>query len=224
LNQTNSKQHEQSPLESEHRDLKLWLSWMAANSLVGIIFIIPVLLIARLSDSSFEGDNSIGPDGLCGVDLLVGSFAIAYYQNRVLKRWTTFRGHNSWLPASFFGFIAAIIVIDFLTTITSALMAAFIGGAVLGTIEWFVLRLHFRGAAWWIPTNAVAWCVGVLILQLTNATFLPSLGHYYFPFRPAEAVIYWVGSLAVGVIIYGLLTGSMLLWFSGGSTLEPKSH
>lgn len=224
MNQTNSKQHEQSPLESEHRDLKLWLSWMTANSLVGIIFIIPVLLIARLSDSSFEDDNVIAPFGMCGVDLLVGSYAIAFYQNRVLKRFTIFRGHNFWVGASFIGFIAAVIALDIINNVFNALVGAFISGAVLGIIEWFVLRLYFRRAAWWIPTNAVAWGVGALILQLTNATFLPSLGHYNIPFRPTEAVIYWVGSFAVGVIIYGLLTGSMLLWFSGGSTLEPKSH
>jgi hypothetical protein len=224
LNQSTYEQHEPSPPESEHRGLRLWLSWMAANSLVGIIFILPVLLIARLSDASFSGDNNIAPIGMCGLDLLVGSYIIAYCQSRVLNRWTIYPGHISWLRTSFLGFIAAIIALDFLNTVTSALVVAFVAGGVLGTIEWFVLRRYFRRAAWWIPANAVAWGVGVLLIQLTNAAFLPGLStsHYNFPFRPTEAVIYWVGSFAVGVIIYGLVTGSMLLWFSQGSALNCR--
>jgi hypothetical protein len=226
LDGSTSEQHEPPPMKPEHRGLKLWLSWMAANSLVGIIFLLPVSIIASLPDYNFYDDNAIGPFGMCGVDLLVGSYIIAYCQSRVLNRWTDYPGHISWIRASFLGFIAAIIVLDFLNTITSVLVAASVAGAVLGTIEWFVLRRYFRRVAWWILANAVAWSVGVLLIQLTNTAFLPglSISHYNFPFRPAEAVGYWVLSFAIAVIVYGLITGSMLVWFSKKSNVNYETE
>jgi hypothetical protein len=226
LDESTSEQHEPSLTEPEHRGLKLWLSWMAANFLVGIIFILPVVIIASLPDYNFSDDNAIGPFGLCGVDLLVGSFAIAYCQSQVLQRFNLIQSSRSWLISSFLGFIAAVILFGIVNSYSSALAGAFVAGTVLGTIEWFVLVFYFRKAAWWILTNAVSWGIGVLILQLTNATFLPSLStsHYDFPFRPTEAVTYWVGSFAAGVIVYGLLTGATLVWFFRASVLNYETE
>ncbi len=175
-----------------------------------------MLLIAGLPDYNFCGDNYLGPLAMCGMDLLAGSFIIAFRQSQVLQRFTLIQSSRSWLISSFLGFIAAVILFGIVNSYSNALAGAFVAGTVLGTIEWFVLVFYFRKAAWWILTNAVSWGLGVLILQRINATFLPDLSTdgYIFPFRPPEAVIYWVVSFAVGILIYGLLTGAMLVRFS----------
>ena len=36
-------------------------------------------------------------------------------------------------------------------------------GALLGLAQWFVLRRHLRQAGWWVPANATAWAVGMVV-------------------------------------------------------------
>jgi hypothetical protein len=66
----------------------------------------------------------------------------------------------------------------------------FIGGASLGAAQWLILRRYFKRASLWIPAQAFAWGIVVLLVSLS-------------PFFV----------VAAGVIVGGL-SGAVLSWFA----------
>ena len=45
--------------------------------------------------------------------------------------------------------------------IAEGAVAGALGGAVIGTLQWLVLRTRLPGARWWVAASVLAWAVGV---------------------------------------------------------------
>ena len=82
-------------------------------------------------------------------------------------------------------------------------------GLVLGPIlawpQWLVLRHHLKRAIWWIPANALAWAVGMVII-FVGANSVP------------ESSLTWtialivLASLTIAGAVVGAIHGLFLLW------------
>jgi hypothetical protein len=97
-------------------------------------------------------------------------------------QWVLLHRYFIW-PLSWIGFsIAGWIVVDIWFNIISYWITAWtaiyvvpasaiIAGALLGAVQWFVLRKEVYCAGWWIVASALGWFVSAfisLILSLTN--------------------------------------------------------
>lgn len=51
-----------------------------------------------------------------------------------------------------------------LLMIALALLMGLVLGPILGLPQWVVLRSHVKRAGWWIPANAAAWALGMVII------------------------------------------------------------
>jgi hypothetical protein len=39
-----------------------------------------------------------------------------------------------------------------------------VGGAMLSSVQWLVLRRHVAGAGWWVPAHVLAWAAGMPLI------------------------------------------------------------
>jgi hypothetical protein len=93
-----------------------------------------------------------------------------------------------------------------------ALVAA-LGGLVIGTLQYAVLRSRLSRAAWWIPASTASWAVGVTAgLALVAATGLGGLAY-----REGHTL-----AGAVAGVFVGAITGALLTYFQ--SQTRSVSH
>jgi hypothetical protein len=76
-----------------------------------------------------------------------------------------------------------------LSDIFFGVIVGFVTGAILGILQWLVLRQNVLSAGWWVPASIFAWTSSML---------------YY---RPGVT-----GAGAYYGILSGLVTGTVLLW------------
>lgn len=50
-------------------------------------------------------------------------------------------------------------------------------GAVVGTVQWVVLRPLIRQAAWWIPASAAGWAAGIALVSWLLSPINPIAAH-----------------------------------------------
>jgi hypothetical protein len=48
-----------------------------------------------------------------------------------------------------------------------------IEGSIVGAAQWLALRRHVPKAGWWIPGNALAWMLGIVVVFL-GTSFIPA--------------------------------------------------
>ena len=70
------------------------------------------------------------------------------------------------------------------------------GGTVLGVLQWLVLRRQVARAGWWVLASSVGWVMGGLASGITNTT----------------------AGWAVLGIVYGAITGIVLVWLLAAGT------
>ncbi|SRR6266516_1289779 len=87
-------------------------------------------------------------------------------------------------------------------------MAAAMGialGAILGGSQWLALRRHVPKAGWWIPANALAWMLGMVVVFL-GTSFIPAEG-----ITMPVALILLLFVVAAGAVV-GAAHGLVLIW------------
>jgi hypothetical protein len=97
-----------------------------------------------------------------GIPLVISGVAIAGFQWSVLYK----RIHKSWrwLVFSSLAWIAGyILYILLIPGQLDILLGPFLG-AILGVVQWLILRKELEWTGWWIPINILAWTTGLTIM------------------------------------------------------------
>ncbi len=100
-----------------------------------------------------------------GIPLAISGVAIAAFQWSVLYK--RIRKSWRWLVFSSLAWIAGYILYILLIPGQSSILLGPFLGAVLGVVQWLILRSELEWAGWWIPISILAWTTGL--------TFMPGL-------------------------------------------------
>ena len=72
-------------------------------------------------------------------------------------------------------------------------------GLIIGFLQWFQLKKHYRRSFSWVPLNALGWGMCLLVMYLPKLN--PALNH----------ILILVLLFSLGATLYGALTGLMWL-------------
>ncbi len=78
-------------------------------------------------------------------------------------------------------------------------------GAILGAAQWLALRRHVPKAGWWVPANALAWMLGMVVVFL-GTSFIPAEG-----ITVPVALLLLMFVVAAGAVV-GAVHGLVLIW------------
>ena len=80
-----------------------------------------------------------------------------------------------------------------------------VAGPILAVAQWWVLRDYLPRAGWWIPANALAWAVGMVIV-FWGTSFIPASG------MTASVAAILVGCVILAGAAVGAIHGMALIW------------
>jgi hypothetical protein len=126
--------------KSDSLDWALWFYWIMATT------------VGWLAGSLF---SSAIPIAVSGVAITVFQGLVLYKRIRKVWRWVVFSSLG-WIA----GYIFSVI---FLPEELGILIGPLLG-AILGVIQWLLLRREFEWAGWWIPISIIAWTTGLTLL------------------------------------------------------------
>lgn len=78
-------------------------------------------------------------------------------------------------------------------------------GPLLGVPQWLVLRRHLSRAGWWVPANALAWMLGMVVI-FVGTGFIPVQG-----ITLPAALVLLLFVVAAGAVV-GAVHGLVLIW------------
>lgn len=78
-------------------------------------------------------------------------------------------------------------------------------GPLLGVPQWLVLRRHLSRAGWWVPANALAWMLGMVVI-FVGTGFIPVQG-----ITLPAALVLLLFVVAAGAVV-GAGHGLVLIW------------
>jgi NhaP-type Na+/H+ or K+/H+ antiporter len=78
-------------------------------------------------------------------------------------------------------------------------------GAILGLPQWLALRRYVPHAGWWVPANALAWMLGMVVIFI-GTSLIPASG---FSWQIAILLLMFV--VAAGAVV-GAVHGWCLIW------------
>jgi hypothetical protein len=175
-----------------HEERRQWLLWVLANAVgeavgLGITALVGAVVIFSLG----EGSGVLATLGMAALAILAGTFVegtvVGTAQWLVLRRSLSRMRWRTWALATGAGAFLAWTLGMIPSTVLSlgagpsdggepqaepsqALMygLAFLMGLVLGPVlgfaQWLALRRYVRGAALWMPANALAWALGMVVI------------------------------------------------------------
>lgn len=204
----------------------LWGYWVLATTIAQMVSLGMIEVISNTA-------NQVAPNDFNTVVTSIGAlqgFVLGVFQWLVLRR--CIRHAVWWIVATMVGtFLAWIIMMSAIavfaiinasalramtmTTCIKGIAVFGIGlGIVVGFTQWLVLQAHFRGAAWWIVANALAWS-SALTVALLGVGMVESGG-----FHLHSAAI---GAAISGTIraIVGTITGVALVWLFVRRSPQP---
>ena len=208
-----------------HWDWKLWLRWVLANAIsealgLGATLLIGVFLLV-------QAEPAIGTLPAAALGVLAGTAIEGSIVGTA--QWLVLRGPlkrmqwRTWALMTALGACVAwsLGIIPFLSSTPDSgaasgemsdlvvyTLAAGLGlaaGAILGAPQWLALRHHLPKAGWWVPANALAWMVGMVVVFVGTS------------FIPAEGITFSVAMvLLLFVVLAGALVGAVhglgLIW------------
>jgi hypothetical protein len=207
----------------------VWREWTLANALSEAVGLGATLLIGILVFSQFE--PRVGPvaAALLGVVLAacVEGSVVGTAQWLVLRAPLAGLRWRHWAIATAIGAAIAwalgmtpsvvmalagpssdemgIQEPDALTMYALAAGLGLVAGPVLAAAQWWVLRGYLPRAGWWIPANACAWAVGMVIV-FWGISFIPASG------LTAPVAMILVGYVILAGAAVGAIHGLALIW------------
>jgi hypothetical protein len=207
---------------------KLWLQWVIANAVSETVGLGTTLLIGAFLLVNAEPPIGALPAAALGVlagTVIEGSI-VGTAQWLVLRRPLEKMRWRTWVLATALGACVAwtLGMIPSTLLFTGAdsgaaapgemsdpmiyTLAAAMGialGAILGAAQWLALRRHLPKAGWWIPANALAWMLGMVVVFL-GTSFIPAEG-----ITVPVALILLLFVVAAGAVV-GAVHGLVLIW------------
>ncbi len=80
-----------------------------------------------------------------------------------------------------------------------------VAGSILGLPQWLALRRHLPKAGWWVPANALAWMLG-MVMVFMGTSFIPPEGITW-----PVALLLLLFVVAAGAVV-GAVHGLVLIW------------
>ena len=209
-------------------DWKLWLQWVVANAASETVGLGTSLLIGAFLLVNAEPTIGALPAAALGVvagTLIEGSI-VGTAQWLVLRHPLERMRWRTWVLATALGaFVAWTLGMIPSTLLFTApdsgaaapgqmsdlmiyTLAAGMGialGAILGGSQWLALRRHVPKAGWWVPGNALAWMLGMVVVFL-GTSFIPAEG-----ITVPVALILLMFVVAAGAVV-GAVHGLVLIW------------
>jgi hypothetical protein len=105
---------------------------------------------------------------------------------------------------------------DLLTYALAAAMGLALG-SILGGSQWLALRRHVPKAGWWIPANALAWMLGMVMVFL-GTSFIPAEGITW-----PVALLLLLFVVTAGALV-GAVHGLALIWLLRLRRLGATEH
>ena len=182
--------------------------WVVASSVGWFCGVIVFLMLAELQDLFHVGN---------GVYIGVGmGWSIGFAQWRIARKW--FGATSQWMWASTIGVTIPFLLADLVGTqwdrdrwyLIPALAAA--AGLLAGLLQRSSLRSHSGKPNWWVAASAAAWMCPALLIQLIIVPYRPR--------TPLEAVRN-TGSILLGGVVLGVVSGSALVWLLTPDTRLP---
>lgn len=210
--------------------LGLWLRWTgycAAGEFLGLLAVAwPGWLIIRELEPGGNGLVRIIEVIIMMLLSVAEGLILGWFQWQALRRWLPALKLQSWLWATVLaaslawllgtlptvslasGLAAQAPVPNAFLLLWSGLIGLIFGG-IFGGFQWFELKRHSAHAGLWIPANAAAWCLGLIVFSLDAALPLGQMSMWEIGISLAGA-----GALA-GTVIGGTTGWGLLL------TLKP---
>jgi hypothetical protein len=206
-------------------DWKLWFQWILANAASETVGLGTTLLIGAFLLVQAEPTIGALPAAVLGVfagTVIEGSI-VGTAQWLVLRhplekmRWhkwvlaTALGACIAWTLASpllFTGPDSGAAAPGEMSDLVIYTLAAAMGialGAILGAAQWLALRRHLPKAGWWIPANALAWMLGMVVVFL-GMSFIPPEG-----ITVPVGLILLLFVVAAGAFV-GAVHGLVLIW------------
>jgi hypothetical protein len=168
-------------------DWAFWRQWVAANAIAELVGLGGAALIGVLVFARFEA--ALTPLLAALIMIVGGTFLegvmVGVAQWLVLRQAISRMPWKSWIAATAVGAFVAWTLGMIPSTIMSMAetesaaaspeisewiifsLAALMGlvlGPILALPQWWVLRRYVERASWWIPANALAWMVGMVLV------------------------------------------------------------
>lgn len=209
-------------------DWKLWLQWVLANAASETMGLGATLLIGAFLLVSAEKTIGAVPAAALGVlaaTVIEGS-VVGTAQWLVLRRPLQGMRWRVWALATALGaFVAWTLAMIPSTLLFSGpdsgtaasgevsdlliyALAAGMGivlGTILGASQWLALRRHVQKAGWWVPANALAWMLGIVVV-FVGTSFIPAKG-----ITVLVALLLLLFVVAAGAVV-GAVHGLVLIW------------
>ena len=100
------------------------------------------------------------------------------------------------------------------SSITGPLFIGVVLGFAMGSLQWLILRHHFRRAGWWILANLLGWGLGFVAANLLVYLLADWLGTIIEQSAWQYISIYQLGG-AIGLgLVLGSITGGTLIWLA----------
>jgi len=168
----------------------LWLSWCLATMAGMLLGFVPIALL--VSDLDLGLARVLIP--------LVAGFLVGFLQWLVLRRYLTestdwiLSGGASWAAAYALGLIAVQLLAG---SWLGAVLGYLLFGAIIGLVQWPVLRREIPNALSWVIASIFGWALGAYLSQVVLALFSDGS-----PIDPlvSTAVIVGVTGLVAGAI------------------------
>lgn len=133
-----------------------------------------------------------------------------------LVLWKQFSRSPWWILMSSAGALIVLFTGSVVVTSSEYLYFA-LAGAVIGLMQWLVLRRQLTSAGWWILASTIGWLVGGLATEVVGEAYNRMSDHLS---EHAALAVAHTAPNTVGGILCGIVTGVSLAMLSR----KPKSH
>jgi hypothetical protein len=178
-------------------ELGLWFEWTLATAAGMLLGFVPVALL--VSDLDLGLARVLIP--------IIAGFFVGFLQWIVLRKYLRgsadwiLSGGASWAVAYAFGLIGIQLLAG---SFLGAILGYLLFGAIIGAVQWPVLRREIPNAFSWVIASIFGWALGAYLSQL--AILIISGG------TPLEPVVSTAIIVGVTGLIAGAITGLAFVW------------
>ena len=171
-----------------------WAGWV-----LGIPFIIALALMGEAV-------------GIGGVQVLVGvgmGAGIGLMQGRAIR--SVLHSASPWFWSCVVGLGLPFLTWDIAKAAGwdfpySLYVSVALGGLIVGVWQTFLLPPHLRNTGWWVAASVVGWNLAAGTAAIADSLFRSR------SFRGLWGALAYLGIIAAGGLILGLVTGGSLVW------------
>lgn len=207
---------------------RIWAQWVLANAASETVGLGATLLIGTFLLVQAEPTIGAIPSAALGVLVatMIEGLVVGTAQWLVLRRPLVKMKWRSWALATALGaFIAWTLgmlpstmlftgpetgagapgEMSDLLVYAPAAGLGLVAGSILGAPQWLALRRHLPKAGWWVPANALAWMLG-MVMVFIGMSFIPAQGITW-----PVALVLLLCVVAAGAVV-GAVHGLVLIW------------